>query len=85
MDILKYVVGLLEEKYGVEGLEDPDAFNYVESGYVDSIGIIQFIAELEDKFSVEFTDDEIASEEFKTVGGVAGIIARKLGKDADGE
>ncbi len=78
MDVLGFVADLLEKKYEVEGMGDPDSFNYVESGYVDSLGIIQFIAELEDEFSIEFSDDEIASEEFKTVGGVSRIIEGKL-------
>lgn len=78
MNVSECVINLLQKKYELKETENLDEFNYVESGYIDSIGIIQFIAELESEFSIEFTDDEISSPEFKTVGGIIKIIEKKL-------
>ncbi len=78
MSIREYVLSLLQKKYSIDKTVDVDTFNYVESGYVDSLGIIQFIAELEDQYNIEFTDGELVSEEFKCVGGLARIIEEKI-------
>ena len=77
MDVSEYVMQLLQRKYELPQLEDMGNFNYVESGYIDSMGIIQFIAELEDEFSIEFTDEELISPEFKTIGGIVRLIEEK--------
>jgi len=54
--------------------------NYVDSGYIDSLGLIQFIATLEDEFNIAFTDEELASSDIKVVGKLVDIISRKLEK-----
>lgn len=53
-------------------------FNYVKGGIVDSLGLLEFVLELEDAFSITLTDDEIATEEFQTIGGLMDLIERKL-------
>jgi acyl carrier protein len=53
-------------------------FNYVKAGIVDSLGLLEFVLELEDAFSITLTDDEVATEEFQTIGGVVALIERKL-------
>lgn len=78
MKIKETVLSLLQKEYSFPPDVDLDTFNYMESGFVDSIGIIQFIAELQDIFSIEFTDDETISPEFSTVGGVIRIIEEKV-------
>lgn len=78
MDIKGYVLSILQKKYSLDQSVDLESFNYVESGYVDSLGLLQFIVELEDKFSIEFTDDEMTSPEFHTVGGIVKIIEDKV-------
>ena len=54
--------------------------NYVESGYVDSMGLIQFIATIEDEFSIEFEDEELENPEIKVVGKLIELIERKMGE-----
>jgi acyl carrier protein len=53
-------------------------FNYVKAGIVDSLGLLGFVLELEEVFSITLTDDEIASPEFRTLGGLMNLIERKL-------
>ena len=83
MKIDETVMSLLQKKYSFSPDVDLDHFNYIESGFVDSIGIIQFIAELEDIFSIEFTDEETMSPEFSTVGGVIRIIEEKVKRNEE--
>lgn len=77
MNVSDFVMNLLQKKYAIKQTEDIENFNYVESGFIDSMGIIQFIVALEDEFSIEFTDDELNDPEFKTIGGVIRIIEGK--------
>ena len=83
MKIDETVMSLLQKKYSFSPDVDLVHFNYIESGFVDSIGIIQFIAELEDIFSIEFTDEETMSPEFSTVGGVIRIIEEKVKRNEE--
>ena len=53
-------------------------FDYVKAGVVDSLGLLEFVLELEDAFSITLTDDEIASPEFRTIGGLMNLIERRL-------
>lgn len=78
MDVKEYVLSLLQKKYTIDKNVDIETFNYVESGFVDSLGILQFIGELEDAFGIEFADEELICPEFKTVGGVIEIIKKKV-------
>lgn len=78
MEVKEYVLNLLQKKYSFDAEIDLENFNYVESGFVDSIGIIKFVVELEDKFLIEFTDEEMTSPEFRTVNGLINLIERKV-------
>ena len=78
MNVKEVIMNLIQKKYTIDETVDLEKFNYIESGFVDSLGIIQFIAELEDEFSIEFSDEELASTEFKTVGGVIKIVEEKI-------
>lgn len=47
-----------------------------ELGYIDSVGVVELLAFLAEEFSVEITDDELLSEDFQTLDGIAGIVHR---------
>lgn len=51
---------------------------YLELQWVDSFGVLDFVAHVEATFSVHISDDELASDEFATLGGVASIVRRHL-------
>jgi acyl carrier protein len=52
---------------------DVDLF---EEGYVDSIGLIELLAFIEDEFRLEVPDEELASAEFTTIDGMAASLGR---------
>lgn len=58
---------------------DPDTFDYLEQGYVDSIGVIQFMGLLEERFGIRFEDADLESPEFRTIGGLVRMVLRKRG------
>lgn len=78
MNVSEYILGGLQKKYTIDKSINLDTFNYVENGYVDSLGIIQFVCEIEDEFGIAFSDEELASSSFKIVGELIKLIERKL-------
>jgi acyl carrier protein len=54
----------------------------LEKGVVDSMGMVELITFLQDRFGVEPADDEITEDNFATLQRIAGFVLRKL--DAQG-
>ncbi|WP_347723810.1 acyl carrier protein [Lysinibacillus capsici] len=78
MDIREYVLTSLQEKHEIEKLENLDELNYVEEGYVDSFGLVQFVFDLEEQFNITFSDEEMMSKDFQIVGKLIQLIEDKL-------
>ena len=76
--IRQFVLQLIGKKAKLPPGVDVDSFNYIDSGHVDSIGIIKFVVAIEAQFYIEISEADIESPEFRTVGGVVSIINRKL-------
>ncbi len=75
--IRELVVGFLEKKSKLPATSNPDAFNYVDSGHIDSMGIMNFIVSLESEFGIEITEADMESPAFRTVGGIVALVAAK--------
>jgi len=78
--ILSYVINLLEKKGLVPGESNDKKkkYSYIESGHIDSIGLVYFILEIEREFDIEITPEESSSQLFGVVSGVVSIIEKKL-------
>ena len=74
-----FVLSLIEKKAKLPAGFD-ESFDYMQSGHIDSIGLIKFMLEIEAKYDIEITEDDIESPSFKTIGGIVSIIYRKLGQ-----
>ena len=79
-EIKQYIVEYIEKKGKLPKDADIDNFNYVLTGYIDSLALFKFIIVLEDNFGIRIDDNEITSPEFKTIGGLANIILGKINK-----
>ncbi len=75
--VREFVIDYLQKEYAFPDGTDKDTINYVESGYIDSIGLIKFVVELEDEFGIEFTNEELASPDFKITGGLIKLAEEK--------
>lgn len=49
----------------------------VQSGLVDSTGILEIVAFLESKYGVKTADEELAAENFGTISTIATFVAGK--------
>ena len=76
--IKDFILDYIQREYTLPDDIDVMKFNYVESGYVDSLGLIQFIATIEDEFNISFTDEDLADPNIKVVGKLIEIIHRKM-------
>lgn len=51
--------------------------DFIEQGWIDSFGILQLLAGVEEQFHVELNESHFAAEGFSTIAGLAGIVARQ--------
>jgi acyl carrier protein len=76
--VREFVIKAVEKRLKLPTSCHIDTFNYVDSGYVDSIAIMRFILEIEVEFNIDISSEEIESAEFRTVGGLTKIIYSRI-------
>jgi acyl carrier protein len=52
------------------------ACNYLETGVLDSMGVVEMIVEFENSFKICFSPEDMLSPDFQTVGGLVTLINR---------
>lgn len=55
-----------------------DTDQLIESGIIDSLGIMKLIGFLEDNLSVEIDDMELVPENFASIEAITTLVQRKL-------
>lgn len=50
-----------------------------EAGTIDSIGVVELIGTLEEHFSIRFEAEDLESDGFRTVDGIAAIVDKRRG------
>lgn len=79
MEPREYILMMLQREYSFKKEADVDKINYISEGYMDSIGTLQFIVDLEAEYDIQFTDEELASDDFKIVGKLIDLVEKKAG------
>lgn len=74
----EFILDRLQREYSFRDGTDIDQINFVDEGYMDSLGLLQFIGEMEDEFGIEFTDEELESGSFRIVGELIAMVEKKL-------
>ena len=59
-------------------IEAADGIFYMDAGHVDSLQIIGLIIDVEDEFDIILSSEDTESDEFRTLGGLSQIVARKV-------
>lgn len=78
MNSKEFIINYIQREYTITSDTDIMNLNYVEAGYVDSLGMIQFIIALEEEFGIEFDDKELENPDFKIVGKLIIIVNAKI-------
>jgi len=71
-----FILQLLQER-GPIPAGDIDAYNYIDSGHIDSLGLIKFFMRIENQFGIELSSEEMSATSIRTVGGITALIASK--------
>ena len=58
------------------GLEDDTSF--LEAGILDSTGVLEVVAFLEQQFGVRVDDDELTPENLDSISSIGAFVSRKL-------
>lgn len=77
-NVKDFIVEYIQREYTIPEDVDIMNLNYVEEGYIDSLGLIQFIAVIEDEFGITFSDEDLASEDIKVVGKMVDLVTSKM-------
>jgi len=56
--------------------------NLLEEGYIDSMGLIKLVTEIEDHFRMKFSNADFLRTDFATIEGISSIIDGKLSADS---
>ncbi len=79
-EIRDFILDYIQNEYDLPAGVDADSFNFIEGGYIDSVGIVSFVMELEDEFGITFDDSELTSPEFGVVVSLLEMIEKKIGE-----
>ena len=60
-----------------DGLADDTSF--LEQGIVDSTGVLELVAFIQDQYGVKVEDDELTPDNLDSVGAIAEFVTRKRG------
>ena len=74
------IIGLLEKRgpFLLDSSLDKKEYRYLDEGHVDSIGLIQFILEIEEIFDISLNPQDTNSDQFRTVKGLCQIVEKKI-------
>jgi len=75
--ILEFIKTELMLDGGAEGLSIE---SQLLNGVVDSLGLMQLVAFLEEEFEIEVDDSDISKDYFSTVGDISRLVKTKLGQ-----
>tara|TARA_B100000886_G_C20424858_1_gene493408 strand:+ start:2310 stop:2576 length:267 start_codon:yes stop_codon:yes gene_type:complete len=80
--VTNYIISKINKIKKIEkkNLQDIDNFNFILSGHVDSVELLKFNFEIENKFKISIKPAETISKNFGTVKGLRSIILKKLSK-----
>ena len=77
-DVKEFVTGYIQREYTVPEDKDIMTLNFIEEGYIDSMGYIQFISTIEDEFGIEFEVEDMENPDLRIVGNLIEFINKKL-------
>jgi len=61
-----------------DGGEPEEETSFLESGIIDSTGILELVAFLEEKFGISIEDDEIVPENMDSLRNIADFLLKRV-------
>jgi acyl carrier protein len=75
-DVRAYVVDRFLFGQGAETLADEASF--LESGIVDSTGVLEIVMFLEQRFGIKVKDEELVPDNLDSIRNITAFVGRKL-------
>lgn len=63
---------------GIAAADAPDDLDLLDSGVIDSFGILELVSEVEDHFGVEIDFDALDPDELTVLGSFASFVATQV-------
>ena len=77
VNVEKQLIGYFKEKSDI-AVDSKTLL--LEEKIIDSMGVMELIAFIESNFGVEFTDDDLTVDNFKTIDSIISVIMSKAGE-----
>lgn len=79
-DIRSWVIEWFAKNTGLRDgeIEGKTQENYFEKGWIDSFKFISLVSEIEETFSISFSNDEFQNMSFATIDGLVTAIKDKM-------
>lgn len=63
-----------------QGQEFDDGTSFLENGIVDSTGVLELVAHLEETYDVKVNDDELTPDNLDSIEAIVAFLARKTAR-----
>jgi len=79
MDTKKKIREFIVETFlfGADDAQLEDGDSLLESGVIDSTGVLELVGFLEEEFEIEVKDEELVPENLDSIDNLAAFIAKK--------
>ena len=81
-DIAAKIQGFVESRQRVRPEDERFTLDVhlFEAGYIDSVGMVELVAFVEETFGIELDEDDLFSDEFTSIRGIAGIVTNAIAR-----
>lgn len=79
MDVKEQIRKYIAENFlfSSNGFNLDDDESFLEAGVVDSLGVVELVSFVEEKYKISVPDDDIVPDNFDSVDNLAAYIARR--------
>lgn len=74
----RIIADFIRENFVFDGTEVDPGASFLDSGLIDSTGILEIVLFVEETFGITVEDDEVLPEHFDSVHRLAAYVHRKL-------
>jgi len=65
----------------ISGAQEALRVDYLQSGLLTSLEIVELVASIEDHFGVQFSEADMQDPRFLTIGGLSELVGAALNRD----
>jgi acyl carrier protein len=79
-DVEQFIVNELLQGRGISAVDPSE--NLLAKGIMDSHGVLELVAFLEERYGITVADEDLTPENFESVASIDGFVTRKRGVQA---